>query len=43
MLEETRGRLSPVQGADQPDNLIIGSGAEPLFVVGDRLGEPQQR
>ena len=43
MLEETRGRLSPVQGADQPDDLIIGGGTEPLLVVGDPLGEPQQR
>ena len=43
MLEETRGRLGPVQGADQPDNLIIGGATEPLLVVGDPLGEPQQR
>ena len=43
MLEEARGRLSPVQGADQPDNLIIGGATEPLLVVGDPLGEPQQR
>ena len=42
MLEGTRGRLGPVQGADQPDKLIIGGGAEALLVVGDPLGEAQQ-
>jgi hypothetical protein len=43
VLEGTRGGLGPVQGADQPDDLIIVGGTEPLLVAGDPLGEAQQR
>jgi len=43
ILEETRRRFGLVQGADQLDNLIIGGATEPLLIVGDPLGEPQQR
>ena len=42
VLEGARGRLGPVQGADQPDDLIIGGPPEPPRIAGDPLGEPQQ-